>query len=407
MSLIWGLAGCFIITLLAYLLSEKKKSINIRTVSIGFILQVIFGYIVLKWEFGKDALAYVSTAINDIIDYGHEGIAFVFGPLADRGGDVAVFAVNVLGMIIFLTVLIALLYHFGIMQYMVRFIGGFISKIMKTSYTESASAAANIFVGNTQAPLVVKPYIANMTRSQLFSVMVGGLASVSGAVMISLAAMGIPLEYLLSAAIMSAPAGIMIAKLIIPETEEINENEWQEIVDTSGEEEKTNIIDVIFTSSKEGLHFAVNVGLMLIAFIGLIALVNGILGWGGSLFGFENFSLELIFGYLFAPIALVIGIPLDEALVAGNLLAQKFLLNEFVAFTQLSTIIDSLSDRALAVLTFALSGFANFGAAGSIVGMLSNMAPHRKTEIQKLMMKALIAATLANLLNGAIVTMFF
>lgn len=407
MSLVWGLAGCFFITLLAYLLSEKKKSINIRTVSIGFILQVIFGYIVLKWEFGKDALAYVSTVINDIIDYGHEGIAFVFGPLADRGGDIAVFAVNVLGMIIFLTVLIALLYHFGIMQYMVRFIGGFISKIMKTSYAESASAAANIFVGNTQAPLVVKPYIANMTRSQLFSVMVGGLASVSGAIMVSLAAMGIPLEYLLSAAIMSAPAGIMIAKLIIPETEEINENEWNEMVDASGEGEKTNIIDVIFTSSKEGLHFAVNVGLMLMAFIGLMALVNGILGWGGSLFGFENFSLELIFGYLFAPIAFIIGVPWDEALIAGNLLAQKFLLNEFVAFAQLSTIVDSLSDRALAVLTFALSGFANFGAAGSIVGMLSNMVPHRKTEIQRLMMKALIAATLANLLNGAIVTMFF
>ncbi|WP_424475272.1 NupC/NupG family nucleoside CNT transporter [Oceanobacillus kimchii] len=406
MSFIWGLAGCLVITLLSFLLSEKKKSINIRTVSIGFILQVIFGYIVLKWEFGKDTLAYVSTAINDIIDYGHEGIAFVFGPLADRGGDVAVFAVNVLGMIIFLTVLIALLYHFGIMQYMVRFIGGFISKIMKTSYAESAAAAANIFVGNTQAPLVVKPYIANMTRSQLFSVMVGGLASVSGAIMISLAAMGIPLEYLLSAAIMSAPAGIMIAKVIIPESEEINENEWKETV-LSSSEEKTNIIDVIFTSSKEGLHFAVNVGLMLIAFIGLIALINGILGWGGSLFGFENFSLELILGYLFAPIAFVIGIPWDEALVAGNLLAQKLLLNEFVAFAQLSTMVDSLSDRALAVLTFALSGFANFGAAGSIVGMLSNMVPQRKTEIQKLMLKALIAATFANLLNGAIVSMFF
>lgn len=406
MSFIWGLAGCLVITLLSFLLSEKKKSINIRTVSIGFILQVIFGYIVLKWEFGKDTLAYVSTAINDIIDYGHEGIAFVFGPLADRGGDVAVFGVNVLGMIIFLTVLIALLYHFGIMQYMVRFIGGFISKIMKTSYAESAAAAANIFVGNTQAPLVVKPYIANMTRSQLFSVMVGGLASVSGAIMISLAAMGIPLEYLLSAAIMSAPAGIMIAKIIIPESQKINENEWKETVDASSKE-KTNIIDVIFTSSKEGLHFAVNVGLMLIAFIGLIALVNGILGWSGSLLGFENFSLELILGYLFAPIAFVIGIPWDEALIAGNLLAQKLLLNEFVAFAQLSTMVDSLSDRALAVLTFALSGFANFGAAGSIVGMLSNMVPQRKTEIQKLMLKALIAATFANLLNGAIVSMFF
>jgi len=406
MNIIWGIVGCSFIILVAYLLSEKKKFINIRTVSIGFILQVVFGYLVLKWQFGKDVLAYVSNGITEIINYGHEGLAFLFGPLADNGGDVAVFAVNVLGMIIFLTVLIALLYHFGIMQYVVRFIGGFISKVMQTSYAESAAAAANIFVGNTQSPLVVKPYIANMTRSQIFSVMVGGLASVSGAVMVGLAAMGIPLEYLLSAALMSAPAGIMIAKFIIPETEELNQNEWKETVNTAGEKaERTNIIDVIFVSSKEGLHFAVNVGLMLMAFIGLMALLNGLLGWGGSLFGFDNFSLELIFGYLFAPIAFIIGIPWDEALIAGNLLAQKVLLNEFVAFANLSTVMDGLSERSIAILTFALSGFANFGAAGSIVGMLTNMVPHRKTEIQKLMMKALVAATLANLLNGAIVAM--
>ncbi|CDQ38663.1 MULTISPECIES: NupC/NupG family nucleoside CNT transporter [Virgibacillus] len=405
MNVIWGIAGCCFIILVSFLLSENKKYINIRTVTIGFFLQIVFGYLVLKWEFGKEVLAYVSTGINDIINYGHEGIAFVFGPLADKDGELAVFAVNVLGLIIFLTVLIAILYHYGIMQYIVRIIGGFISKIMKTSYAESAAAAANIFVGNTQSPLVVRPYIANMTRSQLFSVMVGGLASVSGAVMVGLAAMGIPLEYLLSAALMSAPAGLMVAKFIIPETEEINDNEWIKPVEAAASKEKTNIIDVIFVSSKEGLHFAVNVGLMLMAIIGLMALINGLLNWGGSLLGFDNFSLELIFGYLFAPIAFIIGIPWGEALTAGNLLAQKFLLNEFVAFAQLSEIIDSLSDRTLAILTFALSGFANFGAAGSIVGMLTNMAPKRKFEIQKLMLKALIAATLANLLNGAIVAM--
>lgn len=406
MNILWGLAGCTIIIFIAFLLSEKKNKINIYTVSIGFILQVIFGYLVLKWSFGKEALVYISTAINDIINYGRAGLEFVFGPLAG-GGEVAIFAVNVLGMIIFLTVLIALLYHFGIMQYMVRFIGGFISKIMKTSYSESAAAAANIFVGNTQAPLVVKPYIENMTRSQIFSLMVGGLASVSGAIMISLAAMGIPLEYLLSAAIMSAPAGIMIAKFIIPETDAIDPNEWKKAKKSElPEEQKTNVIDVIFTSSREGLQFAVNVGLMLMAFIGLIALLNGILGWGGSLFGFERLSLELILGYIFAPVAFIIGIPWNEAAAAGNLLAQKFLLNEFVAFSHFSSILESFSDRSIAILTFALSGFANFGAAGSIVGMLSNIAPQRKHEIQRLMMKALIGATLANLLNGAIVTMF-
>lgn len=406
MNILWGLAGCTFIVLIAFLMSERKKMINIYTVSVGFILQVIFGYVVLKWQFGKDVLVYISDAINGAIGYGMEGLEFVFGPLAGDS-DISIFAVNVLGLIIFLTVLIALLYHFGVMQYLVRYIGGFIAKIMKTSYSESAVAAANIFVGNTQAPLVIKPYIGQMTRSQIFSLMVSGLASVSGAVMISLAAMGIPLEFLLSAAIMSAPAGVMIAKFIIPETEELNPNEWKIAKEFKEDEvEESNVIDVIFTSSREGLQFAINVGLMLIAFIGILALINGGLGFVGSLFGFEQLSLELILGYILAPVAFIIGIPWSEAVAAGNLIAQKFLLNEFVAFGQLSGMLDDFSDRSIAILTFALSGFANFGAAGSIVGMLSRIAPERKTEIQRLMFRALIGATLANLLNGAIVTMF-
>lgn len=404
MNIIWGLLGCSFIILISFLLSEKKRKINIWTVTVGFILQVFFGYLVLKWTIGKEVLMFVSNAITDIIGFGYEGLEFAFGPLGEAGGDLGIWAVTVLGLIIFFTVLIGIAYHFGIMQYVVRFIGGFIAKVMKTSYSESAAAAANIFVGNTQAPLVVKPYIANMTRSQLFSVMVGGLASVSGAIMVGLAAMGIPMEYLLSAAVMSAPAGVMIAKFIIPETDKLSDEEWRVVEE---QDEKTNLIDVIFVSSREGLQYAINVGLMIISFIGLMALLNGVFGWVGGWFGLENFSLELIFGYLFAPIAFIIGIPWDEALMAGNFIAQKLLLNEFVAFASLSGSIDMLSEKSIAILTFALSGFANFGAAGSIVGMLSQMVPHRKIEIQQLMIKALIAATLANLLNGAIVTMFF
>ncbi|MCR6104893.1 NupC/NupG family nucleoside CNT transporter [Salipaludibacillus agaradhaerens] len=404
MTILWGLFGCSIIILISILMSENKKRINVRTVTIGFILQVIFGILVLRWDVGQKAIQVASDGVNSLIGYGNEGLTFVFGPLADRSGDVGVFAVTVLGMIIFLTVLIALLYYFGIMQHVVRFIGGFISKLMQTSYAESVAAAANIFIGNTQAPLVVKPYIATMSRSQIFSVMVGGLASVSGAVLMGLAAMGIPIQYLLSAAVMSAPAGLMIAKFVIPETEEIDNEEWKQLDDTmSKAKEDTNLIDVIFVNSKEGLHYAVNVGLMLIMFISLIALANGILGFGGSLVGLENLSLELILGYLFAPIAFLIGIPASEAVIAGNLLAQKMLLNEFVAFASFSTGLENFSERSIAILTFALSGFANFGAAGSIVGMLSRMVPKRKQEVQQLAIKALIAATLANLLNGAIV----
>ncbi|WP_096437427.1 NupC/NupG family nucleoside CNT transporter [Alteribacter populi] len=406
MSILWGMFGCSLIILISILLSEDRKRINVRTVMIGFLLQIIFGIIVLRWDVGLQIIQYLSLGITNLINYGHEGLSFVFGPLADRDGSVAVFAVNVLGMIIFLTVLIALLYYFGIMQFVVRIIGGFISKVMQTSYAESVAAAANIFIGNTQAPLVVKPYIANMSRSQIFSVMVGGLASVSGAVLMGLAAMGIPIEYLLSAAVMSAPAGLMIAKFVIPETDKIDYEEWKQSDDSmSVNKEDTNIIDVIFVNSKEGLHYAINVGLMLIMFIGLIALLNGIMGFAGSLVGLENLSLELILGYIFAPIAFVIGIPWSEVVLAGNLLAQKFLLNEFVAFATFSSSLENFSDRSIAILTFALSGFANFGAAGSIVGMLSRMVPHRKNEVQKLAIKALIAATLANLLNGAIVMM--
>ncbi|WP_078578447.1 NupC/NupG family nucleoside CNT transporter [Salipaludibacillus agaradhaerens] len=404
MTILWGLFGCSIIILISILMLENKKRINVRAVTIGFILQVIFGILVLRWDVGQNAIQVASDGVNSLIGYGNEGLTFVFGPLADRSGDVGVFAVTVLGMIIFLTVLIALLYYFGIMQHVVRFIGGFISKLMQTSYAESVAAAANIFIGNTQAPLVVKPYIATMSRSQIFSVMVGGLASVSGAVLMGLAAMGIPIQYLLSAAVMSAPAGLMIAKFVIPETEEIDNEEWKQSDDTmSKAKEDTNLIDVIFVNSKEGLHYAVNVGLMLIMFISLIALANGILGFGGSLVGLENLSLELILGYLFAPIAFLIGIPASEAVIAGNLLAQKMLLNEFVAFASFSTGLENFSERSIAILTFALSGFANFGAAGSIVGMLSRMVPKRKQEVQQLAVKALIAATLANLLNGAIV----
>lgn len=405
MNIIWGLFGCSIIILITLLMSENRKAINIRTVTIGFILQIIFGFLVLKWDYGMKIISAVSNAITEVMNYGYVGLEFAFGPLAENGSDVKIWAVTVLGMIVFFTVLIALFYYFGIMQIIVRVLGGGISKMMKTSYSESVAAAANMFIGSTQAPLVIKPYVANMTRSQLYSLMVGSLASVSGAVMIGLAAMGIPMTYLLSAAVMSAPAGLMIAKLIIPETKEINEDEWK--LEAGQEEEKTNVIDVIFTSSREGLRYAINVGLMIVIFISLVALINGLLGWTGSLFGFDQLSLELIFGYVFAPVAFVIGIPWDEAVMAGNYLAQKLFLNEFVAFTNLTVMMDELSEKTLAILTFALSGFANFGAAGSLVGMLLEMVPDKKTMIQKMMFKALIAATLANLLNGAIVTMFF
>lgn len=400
---LWGLAGCMIILAMVFLFSENKRRISYYTVGMGFVLQVLLGVAVLRWEFGRDVLLAISDWITAVVGYGNEGLAFVFGPLA-QGGEFAIFAVTVLGMIIFLTVLIAILYHIGVMQWIVRIVGGAIAKVMRASYTESVAAAANMFLGNTQTPLTIKPYLHTMTRSQVFSLMVGCLSSVSGAVMIGLSTMGIPLNYLLTAAVMSAPTGIMLAKLMIPETDARGKENFAEIAaSVEGEKKDDNLLDVIHESSREGFQYALNVGLMLIAFISLIALLNGFIGGTASLFGFEGLTLEAILGVVFAPLVFIIGIPWGEAIQAGNLIAQKLLVNEFVAFSSFYSSIDGFSEKSVAILTFALSGFANFGAAGSLIGMLSRMVPDRKKEFQGLFGKALFAATCANLLNGAII----
>lgn len=406
-SILWGIMGCAVIIFISFLLSENKKAINIWTVSIGFISQVILGFIVLKWDFGITIVEYVSDGVSKVMDYGVEGLAFVFGSLADPDGPAgSIFVINVLAIMIFLSALISLLYYFGIMQWFVRIIGGILSRFMKTGYVESTNAASNIFLGMTQSFLTVKPYIKTMSRSQMFAIMVGGLASVSGAVLLGLAAMGIPIKYLLSAAIMSAPAGLMIAKFIIPETEPLNPNEWKEF-DEETENKDSSMMEVIVEGSNDGLKFAINAAVILISIIGLIALLNGILGGVGSLVGISNLSFELILGYLFSPFAFVIGIPWNEAIMAGNLLGQKVMINEFVAFASFSDMIAQFSEKSVAVLTFALSGFANIGSIGIILGVMLGIAPKRKKEIQGMALKALIGATLANLLNGAIAGMFF
>ena len=324
-NILWGLMGCTIIVLVAYLMSENKKAINIWTVSVGFIAQVVLGFFVLKWDVGMSIIEFLSDGVAKVMAYGVEGLSFVFGSLADKGGAAGpIFAINALAIMIYLTALIGLLYHFGIMQWFVRIVGGSLSKIMKTGHIESTNAAANIFLGMTQSFLSVKPYIKTMSRSQLFAVMVGGLASVSGAVLLGLAAMGIPINYLLSAAIMSAPAGLMLAKLIIPETEKLDPNEWKVVEETTTEiGEKDSVMEVIVNESKEGMKFAVNAAVILVSIIGLIALLNGILGGVGSLVGFSDLSFELILGYVFAPVAFILGIPWSEAVYGRKLTRTK------------------------------------------------------------------------------------
>ncbi|GAV13641.1 NupC/NupG family nucleoside CNT transporter [Paenibacillus sp. NAIST15-1] len=402
MQYIWGLLGILGILVIALALSKNRKSINPRTVIGAFAIQFIFALIVLKWEFGKTMLNYLSKVVQSIIDSTNAGIQFLFGGIlgAEKAGFT--FALQVLPIIIFFCSLIAVLYYLGIMQWATRIIGGFLSKVLKTSETESMSAAANIFLGPTEAPLVVKPYIEKMTKSELFAIMVGGLACVSGSVLGGYAMLGVPIEYLLAAAFMGAPGGLLMAKIMMPETDHhLRVEKVQMVKDT----ESRNVIDAAARGASDGLKIAAGVGAMLLAFISLIFLVNMIIGWVGGVFGIEALTLEQILGYLFAPIAFLIGVPWSEALQAGSFIGQKFVLNEFVAYTSFAPEIASLSPKSVVIISFALCGFANLAAIALLIGGLGGIAPSRRQDLAELGFRAIIAATLANLLSAAIAGM--
>ncbi|UAL46760.1 NupC/NupG family nucleoside CNT transporter [Sutcliffiella horikoshii] len=407
-NILWGLMGIAVIFAIAFLLSENKRKIKIRTILGGLAIQLLFAFIVLKWELGRQAFLGLTELVQNIINYANEGIGFLFGPVLGNPGAEAtgfVFAFHVLTIIIFFSALISVLYYLGIMQIVIRFLGGGLAKLLGTSKTESLSASANIFVGQTEAPLVIRPYIAGMTKSELFAVMTGGLASVAGSVLFGYAALGIPLEYLLAASFMAAPGGLIMAKMLIPETEE-PKNETNAQIGESEEDRATNVIDAAARGASDGLKLALNVGAMLLAFIALIALINGILGGIGGWFGSDNFSLDFVLGYLFAPLAFVIGIPWSEAVAAGNLIGQKLVLNEFVAYSTFSAQLDMFSDKSIAVISFALCGFANLSSLAILLGGLGNLAPSRRPDIARLGFRAIIAGTLSNLLSAAIAGMF-
>ncbi|MBN8253199.1 NupC/NupG family nucleoside CNT transporter [Priestia flexa] len=404
MNFLWGLLGIAFIFLVAFLLSSNKNAIKPRTILVGLAIQVLFGFIVLKWNVGRAALEKVTTAVQNVVNYANEGISFLFGTLSDASQPTGfIFAFNVLTLIIFFSSLIAVLYHLGIMQIIIKFLGGGLAKLLGTSQTESLSAAANIFVGQTEAPLVIRPYLPKMTRSELFAVMTGGLASVAGSVLFGYAALGVPIEYLLAASFMAAPAGLIMAKMIMPETEKTSTAEG---IAMEKDKDTVNVIDAAARGASDGLKLALNVGAMLLAFIALIALLNGLLSGIGSLFNLENFTLDTILGFVFAPIAFVIGVPWSEAVQAAGFIGQKFVLNEFVAYSSFAPQIDQLSDKTVAVVSFALCGFANLSSLAILLGGLGNMAPSRRPEIARLGFRAILAGTLANLLSAAIAGMF-
>ncbi len=418
MQLIMSIIGMAVLIAIAILFSSNRRAIRLRTVGGAFLIQLAIGAFVLYVPAGRSVLQGMSDAVSKVIGYGQDGMSFIFGGLvSDKmfelfGGGGFIFAFRVLPIIVFFSSLIAVLYYLGIMQLVIKVLGGGLQKILGTSRTESLSATANIFVGQTEAPLVVRPYIATMTTSELFAIMCGGLASVAGSVLAGYAQMGVPMEYLIAASFMAAPGGLLFAKLMVPETEDVKDR--VDATDLVAEDERpANIIDAAASGASSGMQLALNVGAMLLAFIALIALINGILGGIGGWFDYPQLSLELLLGWLFAPIAYLIGVPWSEATIAGSFIGQKVVVNEFVAFMNFGEYMKAdaevlaagkqvLSDHTKAIISFALCGFANLSSVAILLGGLGGMAPNRRGDVARLGMKAVMAGTLSNLMSATI-----
>ncbi len=422
MQLLMSLVGMATLVFIALLFSSNRSAIKIRTVLGAFLIQLAIGAFVLYVPAGRKVLQSVSDAVSNVVGYGQEGMNFIFGGLvSDKmfelfGGGGFVFALRVLPVIVFFSSLIAVLYYLGIMQFVIKILGGGLQKVLGTSRTESLSATANIFVGQTEAPLVVRPYIATMTNSELFAVMCGGLASVAGSVLAGYAQMGVPMEYLIAASFMAAPGGLLFAKLIIPETEDYKDraDATQLLAD---DERPANIIDAAASGAASGMQLALNVGAMLLAFVALIALLNGILGGIGGWFDYPQLSLELILGWLFSPLAYLIGVPWAEANIAGSFIGQKLVVNEFVAFMNFGEYLKAdtevvaagkmvLSDHTKAIISFALCGFANLSSVAILLGGLGVMAPNRRQDVARMGLKAVLAGSLSNLMSATIAGFF-
>ncbi|MDA7881568.1 NupC/NupG family nucleoside CNT transporter [Akkermansiaceae bacterium] len=395
--------GITVLLALGYAFSKNRKAINWRTVGGAFAIQFGLAAFVLGTSFGGVVLQWMTDGFNQLIGAGNEGIQFLFGDVAKDKAVGFVFAFRVLPVIIFFSSLIAVLYHLRVMQLVIFFVGGALRKVLGTSRAESFSAAANIFVGQTEAPLVIRPYLPKMTSSELFAVMVGGLASVAGSILAGYAGLGARMDYLLAACFMAAPGGLLFAKLLLPETEEVKDGK---IELAEGEEKPVNFIDAAALGAASGLKLALNVGAMLLAFIGLIAVINLMLGGIGGWFGKDDFSLQMILGWLFSPVAWLIGVNPSEIQQAGSMIGQKLVLNEFVAFIQFDAIREGLSSQTQGIVTFALCGFANLSSIAILLGGLGVMAPNRRQEIARLGLRAVFAATLANLTSAALAGIF-
>jgi CNT family concentrative nucleoside transporter len=406
-----SLLGVLVLLALAWMLSTNRRAIAWRTVLGALFLQALIRGWVLAMPSGIATLEAVSAGVGQVLAYSREGIEFMFGWSANGAmgslaasveakGFAPIFAVNVLPVIVIFSALVSVLYHLGIMGWTIRLLGGALQRVLGTSRPESLSAAANIFVGQAEAPLVARPFIPTMTASELFAIMVGGLASIAGSVMAGYAAMGIELKYLIAACFMAAPGGLLMAKMVMPETEQ-PKNDLAELDDLESMK-SVNLFDAAASGALSGMHIALAVGAMLVAFIALMAMVNGLLGALGGLIGYPELTLELILGWVFQPLAWVLGVPWAEAEAAGSFIGQKLVLNEFVAYLSFTEQRAAFAPLSQAIITFALCGFANFSSIAILLGGLGSVAPNRREDIARFGLRALLAATLANLMSAAL-----
>lgn len=408
-----GLLGVVLILAIAFLFSNNKKAINYRTVGVGLLLQLLLGLFILKTALGKEIFSTLGRGVTRIIDFSNDGAMFVFGPLAQNdlvakafGGGGFIFFFKIIPTIIFVAVLVNILYYFGIIQFVVKWLALGMKKIMNISGSEALSNIASTFVGQVEAQIMIKPYLKGMTKSELTSSMAGSYACIAGGVMATYIQFGVKAEYLIAASIMAAPGALAIAKIMYPETEE---SETKGEVTLKVKKEHSNFIDAVSAGCSDGLKVGLNVLAMLIGFLALIALINFLLGKLGGLVALPTLSLDLILGYLFAGFAWAMGVPSAEIVQAGSLMGTKLAANEFVAYLNLKSLMEAgaLSPKTIAIVSFALCGFANFGSLGIQIGGISALEPSRREDLTKVAVRALIAGTLASYMSATIAGLLF
>lgn len=413
MDLLRSLFGIGILLLIAFVFSNNRKKISLRTVGPALLLQVILGAVMLYIPAGKWLVNSIAAGVNKVISYSDAGSSFIFGGLVGPKMNVLfdgagfVFAFHVLPAIIFITSLISILYYIGVMGWVINILGYVFQKMMRVSKVEAFAAVTTIFLGQNELPAVLKPFISKMNRNELFTVICSGMASIAGSMLVGYAGLGVPIEYLLAASLMAIPGGILFARMLSPATE-ASQVEFSQM--SFSDKRPASVIEAAASGAMLGLKIAVGVATVVMAFVALIALINGIVGGVGGLFGWSGVSLESLLGYIFSPLAYIMGVSWDNSALAGGLIGQKLAINEFVAYVNFSPYLKDaagvLDPKTIAVISFALCGFANFGSIAVVVGAFSAVAPERASDIARLGLRALLAATLSNLMSATIAGLF-